>query len=507
MLENNEPKIKKIISFVPTGDYYYEKAMAALEKEQIEKAYKYLKRAQQLSPDDTRILTQYGILEIEAQNYEHAYELIHTAHSLEPSDAEITFLLADVSGCLGLMRDAKKYAERYLDQEPDGVYALDAYEILEFVEFEQNLTDEIDEVDAEKIITQEKARRLMANRQFEEAIELLEQLIERYPDAWAAYNNLALAYFYLEEVEQAYALLHQVLRENHGNLHALCNLTVFAYYEKKDKELAKLTEMLEKIQPYDWENRYKLGATLALIGAYESAYKWLRSMHKRGFEGDAGFYYWLAQAAYFSQHEDVAQAAWQSLLALDPSKKGLEPWHIQEEASTHSEGYNERDYLLEKLNSTYSADHLLALFLLKTSPHRQEIIAHPKLLEVEDMSSVEKLFLGYALNYPFEAKDVTDKRILRFIEVAELIALYVHTPRSATLAALQLWFSIGEIALKEQYDFKNPRALAAAIDYMLQSALGKDITKKACAQRYELSPATLTKYIDQLLAFVPTNFD
>ena len=30
-------------------------------------------------------------------------------------------MLAEVSGCLGLMTDAKKYAEKYLEHDPDGI--------------------------------------------------------------------------------------------------------------------------------------------------------------------------------------------------------------------------------------------------------------------------------------------------------------------------------------------------------------------------------------------------
>mgnify|MGYP005605955165 FL=1 len=109
-------------------------------------------------------------------------------------------------------------------------------------------------------------------------------------------------------------------------MHALYNLAVFAYDEKKQEELESLLEVLKKIQPYEWENRHKLGATLALIGEYEEAYKWLRSMSKRGYEGDPGFYFWLAQSAYFSGHEQIANETWQTLIKMDPSKEGLEPW-------------------------------------------------------------------------------------------------------------------------------------------------------------------------------------
>ncbi len=507
LLENKEQRKENIVSFVPTGDYYYNKAVKALEKEQIDKAYKYLKRAVELNPDDVRVLTQYGLLEIEAQNYEHAYELIHTAYSLEPSNAEIIFLLADVSGCLGLIHDAQKYAEQYLAQEPEGIYALDAYEILDFVEFEQDLSEDVDEQDAEKLIAQEKARRLMEQGAFPKAIEVLEQLIEKFPDAWPAYNNLSLAYFYIGEKEHAYALLKQVLRENHGNLHALCNLAVFAYYEREEEELEGLTALLKKIQPYDWENRYKLGATLALIGEYKVAYKWLRSMHKRGYDGDPGFYYWLAQSAYFSEQEEVAQAAWKTLLALDPSKEGLEPWHMNSLTLGEQALEKNRELIIEKINSNYTSDRLFGFFILKHSPHKQEIIAHPKWINIEQYNETEKLCLAYALGHEFSMQTEAEKGLVRFLEVAERLFETRNQLNYATASALQLWFSIGELALRSSYAFKNPVAIAAAIDYMLQSALGDNVTKKQCAENYHVSVATLTKYMNELLAFVPTEFE
>lgn len=96
-----------LVSFVPNGDYYYGKALKAIDRDEMDKAYKYIKRAADLSPDDAHVLLQYGILEMELQNFDHAYELIHTAYSLEPNEAEIIFMLAEISGCLGLIHEAK----------------------------------------------------------------------------------------------------------------------------------------------------------------------------------------------------------------------------------------------------------------------------------------------------------------------------------------------------------------------------------------------------------------
>ena len=53
----------------------------------------------------------------------------------------------------------------------------------------------------------------MESGDFKEAIELLESIITDYPEFWAAYNNLALAYFYIGKTKKANALLHDVLKQ------------------------------------------------------------------------------------------------------------------------------------------------------------------------------------------------------------------------------------------------------------------------------------------------------
>lgn len=505
ILLENKRQIKtrnNVVSFIPNGDYYYQKALTALERDQMDKAYKYIKRAAELSPDDGLILMQYGILEMEYQNFEHAYELIHTAYHLDQNEPEIVFMLAEVSGCVGMIHDAKKYALKYLDMEPEGMYSVEAQEILDFVEFEKEVLENLDENDSEKMVGQEKARRLMEKGDFNKAIEVLEELIERFPDAWAAYNNLSLAYFYIGEAEEARALLHQVLRENHGNLHALCNLAVFAYYEKNEEELSSLLDILAKIQPYEWDNRYKLGATLALIGQYEQAYKWLRSMSKRGYEGDPGFYFWLSQSAYFSGHEEAAKQAWAYLIKLDPTKEGFEPW--LHDASKSKALENSREIIVDKINSDFTSDRLFGFFLLKRSAHKQEIIAHPKWIDVADYNEIEKLCLAYALGHEFSKKAKGQLSILRGMEVAEVVADKYDAIRLEAAQVLQLWFALFELAAKVDYPFRNVKALAASVDYMFHSAMDEKVTKKQFADKYGISAATLTKYCDELVDFVPS---
>ena len=504
-LENKRKKNSNsnVVSFIPNGEYYFQKAIKALERNEMDTAYKYIKRAAELSPDDAQILLQYSVLEMEAQNFDVAYELIHTAYSLDPNDEEILFVLAEASGCIGLMGDAKKYAQKYLDKSPNGVYAEDAIDILEFVDEDPLDMEPTEESETEKLIAQEKARRFMENGEFQKAIEILEFIVDKYPDLWAAYNNLALAYFYLGEAEQAKALLNHVLRENHGNLHALCNVAVVAYYEKNEAELKDAIDVLKKIQPYDFENRYKLGATLALIGEYETSYKWLRSLKKIGYEGDVGYYFWLAQAAYFTGNDETARSAWRQLVAMDPSKEGYEPWANSKQQMTLS---NAREFILNKIMAKDEEDHLFGLYLLKNSPHKQEIIAHPKWIDVSKYSELVQIALAYALNYTLNKKNNVECMLHRMMETAEIISEHNQEDAQNEAQLLNIWFALSKIAYYSDYKFKNTAALAAAVEYSFINALSETVTKKAIAEKYEISTATLTKYEEELYSFIPEQY-
>lgn len=505
--KRQKKKENNIVSFIPNGDYYFHKAIKAMEKEQFEKAYKYMKRAAELSPDDSQVLLHFGILEMERQNFDKAYELIHTAYSLDPNDAENIFFLAEISSYIGFMNDAKKYAEKYLELEPSGTYSIQALEIIDFFHLEEQDLDEQNESEAEKFIAQEKARRYMERGQFQLAIEVLEELIDRYPELWQAFNNLALCYFYIGETEEARALLNEVLRHHHGNLHALCNLAIISYYEKNEQELIRLIELLKKIVPYNWDDRYKLGATLALVGENELAFKWLYSMWKNGHMNVVGFYFWLAQAAYFSGKEDIAKQAWNKLLEFDPSKKGMEPWLNVKNGKEQDALENDREFILEKINSDYTVSRMFGFFLLSKSIFKQEIIAHPKHIDISKYNGIEKLCLAYALRYDFNNKNKIEKAFYNSMQVTEKLYEQKQRITKDDQYLFQMWFVLCESGLKHNYPFKNTNAIAAAVEYMYYSTKNDNITKKEFAEKYGTTVPTLNKYMEQLLEFLPFELD
>lgn len=494
---------KKVISFIPNGEFYYKKAMLAMEKDNLPDAHKYLKRATELSPDDPLVLMQYGVLLMEEGNFHEAHKLLTSAYSLSPDATETVFYLAEVHAHLGLLRDAKFYAEKYIALNPEGPFGDESMEIIDFAEQQESIREEEEDQDEEAYYLQEKARHLMETGKFNEAVDLLESIITDYPDFWAAYNNLALAYFYIGETEQASALLREVLANNKGNLHALCNLAIFYYYEEKDGELRSLLALLMKIKPYLMEHRYKLGATFALIGRHEEAFNWLISLQKHGFEGDAGFYYWLSHSAFFTGHEAIARSAFARLLEIDPTKEGHEPWLDIEGEIEPSSVEHDRDFLLGKINHTYRSERMFGFYLLGKSGHQQEIISHPSYIKVEELSLLEKLFLASGLRYQMVAKTEFDKIFERALETTDLLYEQYRPLNYEAAHLFQMWFTICESGLSREYRFLNPAALAAAADYMFQSARYSGVTKKSIADKYGVSVPTLTKYVNELVAFLP----
>lgn len=493
-------KSKKVISFIPDGEFYYKKAIQAMQREQFALAHKYLKRATELSPEDPLILMQFGVLVMEQGRFQEAQGILQQAHRLDETLSETVFYLAEVHAHLNLLIEAKVYAEKYLRMAHEGPFKDDAEEIIDFVEQNDPFPDD---EDGEVYLLQEQARGFMESGEFKKATALLEDIITDYPEHWAAYNNLALAYFYVGKKTEAHDVLHDVLTHNKGNLHALCNIAVFYYYEKKEEELEELLGLLTKMKPYLVEHRYKLGATFALVGKHEEAFPLFRQLHKSGFGGDAGFYFWYAHSAYFTGHEMIAKQAYATLLEIDATKEGFEPWGDLEQELKQDSVEQDRAFLLSKIQNVYHSERMLGFFLLGKSAHKQEILSHPIYIDAEKMTVAEQLFLTNGIREELFIEANFEKSYLRALETTE--KLYeAYCPLNHEAAHLfQMWFTLCEEAMKEAYSFLNPKALAAAADYMFQSARYDHVTKTAIAQKYNVSTPTLTKYMNELMTFLP----
>lgn len=483
----------KILSFVPTGEYYFTKGLKAYHRRDFIKAKKYLGRAIQLEPGEPMITCQLAIVSTELGEFENSNRLLHLIlEELDPDMVECHYFLANNYAHLGFFKDAYHHAQLYLQLDPEGDFSEDTEELLELLTLEsEDLEDDWYEQD-DLIVKQEQARDLLESGYFPKAIELLKDVVKEYPEYWSAYNNLALAYFYLGKTEKAESILDDVLERNPGNLHALCNRLVFAHYQGQLKNAGQLLDSLKKIQPMLSEHQFKLGATFALVGEYEHAYMWLKKLYKHGYDGDGPFYYWLSYSAYYNGHDHFAKSIWKKVLELNPDKEGSEPWGEKVAAN----GFEDlAGSIFQKLESDYVEERLFALFLTTVSSKKEEIITSKRLFQNQKFTTLEKEYISLIRSgKPSATADAQ--------EVAEIF-YENHQPIGTMESGLYLmWFSVFVELSKANVSLKNKRAWAGAVEYLWYKLRSEKISQQEVANRYGLSSATIGKYVKMVNDFL-----
>jgi len=470
----------KIIPFIQSGDYYFTKGLNAYRRRDLYKAKKYLERAVHLDAHEAMFACQLAVVLAELGEYQASNELLlKIIAELDPDMNECFYFLANNYAHLGLFREAMNYAQTYLEREPDGDFAEDVEDLMDLLSIEHEGGDMGDQEDL--ITKQEKARTLLEKGEFMAAIDVLGAIVAEYPEFWSAYNNLALAYFYMGNAERAQQILHDVLEKNPGNLHALCNRLVFSHYLHEEENVQRLAEQLACVHPFLMEHRYKLGATFALVGRFDLAFKWLRHLYKIGFDGDYSFYYWLSYSAYYNGHEQLAKTAWEKVIEQSPEKRGQEPWAVPFAGK-----------MAQWLTGADMAEVLYGLYMMSKSLTDDELVAYRDLKKELPAQSFVREFADYVFSPSLEPVP---------LYIADSYSVMDELWQKNLLADEQLhiaWFRVFIHALETEQDFSNHRAWAAATEYVWRQKQGEPITQKMMSEKYSISSSTVQKYVKKV---------
>ncbi|WP_141432988.1 tetratricopeptide repeat protein [Bacillus sp. 03113] len=480
----------KLLAFNPTGEYYFSKGLKAYHRRDFNKAKKYLERAIQLEPNEPMIACQLAVLYTEIGEYTQSNQLLHLIiDQLDKDMVECHYFLANNYAHLGFFKDAYIHANKYLELDQDGDFADDTEDLLDVLTLEADeLEEDLYEQD-DLIMKQEEARELLESGNFLKAVEILTHVIEEYPTYWSAYNNLALAYFYLGEIQKAKNLLDEVLEKNQGNLHALCNKLVFSFYEKEFDEVSAQKEALVKIKPLLVDHQLKLGATFALIGEYESSFLWLNKLRKSGFQGDGAYYYWLSYAAYNTKRESLAKSAWEKVIEINPEKNGFEPWNNEIELGNGFE--NHFTSILKKLTSEHMEERLFALFLTSISNKKEVILSSDGIVHNSKLSSIENQYIAFVKS----ECELDDSFVSNAHQTAALLYQQHHPIGTIEAGLYLMWFSVCVEMLKIGEKVQNQHAWAAATEYVWRMLRNEKMSQQKIASQYGLSSSTLRKYV------------
>lgn len=310
-----------VIPVTLNANFFFERAVRSLDRFQYDKALKNFRKAVEYEPENpVNHCNVAGVLS-EMGNYEASNDILtHVLENIDPGMTECYFYMANNFANMESYEEAERSLVTYLEEDVNGEFLAESEELMELLQYELDRPAPLIRIRSrEGVIEHERARALLEEGKFTQAVTLLEEIVSNTPDFLAAHNNLALAYFYMGRFTKAKECIMRVLEQDSGNLHALCNLAIFLQYEGDREQLAGLLGLLETTIPFHQEHLFKMATTMGILGRHRTAYGHFRRLLKdEEVGGDASLYHYCAAAASNSGLYTEAQRCWQKAAKLDP---------------------------------------------------------------------------------------------------------------------------------------------------------------------------------------------
>jgi tetratricopeptide (TPR) repeat protein len=314
-------KPSKVIPLTMDATFFYEKAVKSLDRYRYDKALKYFGKAVEYDPNNpVNHCSMAGVLSELGQYAESNRLLKQIVERIDPSMTECYFYMANNFANMEDYEAAEAALAQYLEQDAQGYYMDESEEMMEWLSLELDRPMKVKKIKSQAgLYEHDRARALLEEGRFVEAIRLLEKLVKQHPDFLAAYNNLALAYFYVGQAKEAMYCVHRVLDVDPGNMHAICNMAIFYQHAGDQASLEQLVKLLRKTIPYHHELVFKLATTLGVLGYHELALQHFRRLLKtEAGKVDACLFHYAAVAQYNSGNYEAARHLWIKARKLDP---------------------------------------------------------------------------------------------------------------------------------------------------------------------------------------------
>ncbi|GGB45142.1 hypothetical protein GCM10007199_08250 [Fictibacillus barbaricus] len=528
----------RVLPFIQDGDYFFEKGIKAYNRRDLYTAKKMFERAVTFQPEEPSFLCQLASTLAEIGEYEESNR--HLLNVLEQSGSDLSechFFLANNFAHLGMYSDAEEHALLYIQHDPDGEFVDDTQELLDLISLEtgNRSTNLPLSTEEELIKLHDEARQSIERGDLPLAQQQLRDIIKNHPKFWAAYNNLALTHFYKSEFDEAMDVLQDVLDKNPGNLNALCNLAIFLFHLGMDEPGGKLVERLKMVHPMHPEHRYKLGNTFGLLEEHTYANKWLQTLRKSSFVYDPVTTHMLAVSYYALGQKELSLKTWKKVKDLDPEGR-VAPFYMEKAIKdeltvaggdyqyripTSNQNKPKKDRQIkamahiQQVRKGLEKNKITHLFLLRGNKNEE---AYETLrdfcMRKEESLFVKEIAANIMLEYRPElpVKLAHDDELIEVGMPSEMISqaldvLYTVKENGASLDehVLFYWSEAVKFAdLTGERIFDNEKAIAAAIDHLARKQKGRS-TQKAVAEQYEVSVSVLSLRIKKLIGWVNRN--
>lgn len=320
-----------IIPFVPTGSFYFSHGIQAFQKRRFSAAVKWLKKAIEASPDEPLYRCQLSVVYTEVGSYHAANQVLtEVLADFGKEYVDCYYLMANNYAHLGLLSDAKKYVDTYLEQPGDGEFedaAKQLKDMLDSLEEEDEDDDWAFEDEDELLIYQETAFYHIEQEEWDEALSVLDEMMKLFPEFTIAKHKYAYALFMNGDREEAIQSEHDHLENDPSNIHSHVNLAIFYLKDGMSEKASFHIERLRNVFPMHEQQKLAVAEIMSRAGYYKEAVDRFRMLRDKQVVRRRVYYKWYSIAVYHTGNPSKALHLWEKGCKQYP-KMGEEggPW-------------------------------------------------------------------------------------------------------------------------------------------------------------------------------------
>lgn len=307
MLKTTFPK--KIIPFIHDGDFFFTKGVEAFYKRKFDVALKFLKKAKELDPNEALYPSQMSIIYTEIGAYHAANQILTEVIDTHGDDyVDSYYLIANNYAHLGLLNEAQKYATLYMEKDPDGEFFSEAEQLITVLDL--TLEEEMDMFDDEDdlLMYQESAFYYLQQEEYSEAVLLLKEALNRFPEHDMFHYQSRYARFFNGEQAQVLKEEEDALINAPDQMFSRYNLMMFYEHLNRKEDVLKIVQSFQGVYPMQQEQALKIAIGYTLVGYNEEALNRFNCLNHRIVKHHVEFYKYYTLALYHSGQVEEAKA-------------------------------------------------------------------------------------------------------------------------------------------------------------------------------------------------------
>lgn len=311
---------RKVIPFQQNASFYMKRAAKETEKNDLIMALCRYRQACASAPDDPEPRIAMSEILSQMQLYEESNRVLMLLMSEGKGTPECHFGLACNYFGMREFDFAQDSLYDYLDIDPNGAFAYDAEDFLDFLEDDSamfGMTGLKTDQDYDDNASCLYARSRMSAGDFASAVSELEHQLTVSPDSIPVREQLAIAYFCGGDIERSEQTANEILAKMPDSVAARCNLALCCRLRDDNEGAEEQLRFVKALRSDRPEEVQQISVLEMELGHYEDALETMKGILTK-LPYDENVLHRYAFCNYILHNDTIAQDIYKKLLRIHP---------------------------------------------------------------------------------------------------------------------------------------------------------------------------------------------